>query len=186
MIIELKMANRWPRSDLSWLWLRPSPKGILESTCSKNFFLNLHIFCSSVDAVIKFYICTISHKPMIPSKQSILMINFHRAELPASLASSNSIISYCSGSQGRGSLLPYQTQYRTASCTKLYVQLNSYNQLLVVLSNDLHQYAQILFGRMYNCTQNTRRPCLLSCRFRINQLFQVVCTPGGSVEVAAF
>ena len=143
------MANHWPRSDLSWLWLGPSPKGIFASTCSKNFFLNLHIFSSSVDVVIKFYICTNSHNPIILSKQIILMINFHRAELPASLASSNSIISYSSGSQGRGSLLPYQTQYRTASCTK-YVQLNSYNQLLVDLTYALHQYTHILLGRMYN------------------------------------
>ena len=94
-------------------------------TCSKNFFLNLHILSNSVDAVLKPYIGWYHAKNTVSPKQSILLTNFHRVP---SLASSNSIISYSSGSLGRGS------PSHTKPCTE-------------------RRLGQYVYNRLYNSTQ---------------------------------
>ena len=115
------MADHRPSSNLVVDgWSNPAQIFTTVSTCSKNFFLNLHILSRSVDAVLNPHIGCYHAKNIVSPKQSILLTNFHRV---ASLASSNSIISYSSGSLGRGS------PRHTKPCTEPQAELSVHNRL---------------------------------------------------------
>ena len=54
----------------------PTQPSCTVSTCSKNFFLNLHILRRSVDAILRLHICNNVTKNNVSPKQSILLITF--------------------------------------------------------------------------------------------------------------